>query len=272
MYASFAHRPRERMIGIRRYGTEPYTVAVLHGGPGGGGEMAPVARELAETTGVLEPIQAEASIEGQLGELRSALGDGVSVPSILIGWSWGAWLGFIFAARYPAMVRKLVLVASGPFEAHYAADLMKTRLDRLPEEERVELQSLIDRLGSDDSGDRDGMLARVGDLISRADSFDPVPVEAETMDVRFDIYDTVWREAEELRRSGGLLNLAGDIRCPVTAIHGAYDPHPYQGVKIPLESVLTDFRFILLERCGHTPWIERAARDEFFAILKREIR
>lgn len=39
------------------WGKAPFTVAVIHGGPGAGGEMAPVARKLACDYGVLEPIQ-----------------------------------------------------------------------------------------------------------------------------------------------------------------------------------------------------------------------
>jgi len=41
----------------RVYGNKPYHVAVIHGGPGAPGEMAPVARELSLSTGVLEPLQ-----------------------------------------------------------------------------------------------------------------------------------------------------------------------------------------------------------------------
>jgi pimeloyl-ACP methyl ester carboxylesterase len=57
----------------------------------------------------------------------------------------------------------------------------------------------------------------------------------------------------------------------VVAIHGDYDPHPAEGVRKPLTEVLEDFRFILLKKCGHTPWREQEARDDFFRILKREI-
>ena len=89
--------------------------------------------------------------------------------------------------------------------------------------------------------------------------------------VRFDVYRSVWSEAESLRSSGRLLELGKRIRCPVVAIHGDYDPHPYQGVKKPLEEILTDFHFILLENCGHTPWIERGARETFFDVLKKEL-
>jgi len=55
---------------------------------------------------------------------------------------------------------------------------------------------------------------------------------------------------------------------PVTAIHGDYDSHPAEGVRLPLFSVLKNFQFILLEKCGHTPWNERYARDQFFGVLK----
>ncbi|MFH1652023.1 MAG: alpha/beta hydrolase, partial [Chloroflexota bacterium] len=54
-------------------------------------------------------------------------------------------------------------------------------------------------------------------------------------------------------------------------IHGDADPHSAEGVKVPLSRVLPDFRFILLERCGHEPWIERAARDTFYKILRSEV-
>ena len=75
----------------------------------------------------------------------------------------------------------------------------------------------------------------------------------------------------EFRASGELLKTVSRIQCPVVAIHGTYDPHPAEGIREPLSRVLPDFRFILLEDCGHLPWIERQARDEFFRVLEQEI-
>jgi pimeloyl-ACP methyl ester carboxylesterase len=61
------------------------------------------------------------------------------------------------------------------------------------------------------------------------------------------------------------------IQCPVVAIHGNYDSSPTEGIKEPLSKILKDFRFILLKNCGHTPWIERTAKDSFYKILKNEL-
>jgi pimeloyl-ACP methyl ester carboxylesterase len=259
------------MDNLRVYGSPPYYVAVIHGGPGAPGEMAPVARELSSTAGVLEPLQTAVSLEGQAQELHDVLQESGDPPMTLIGWSWGAWLGFILAARYPEMVRKLILIASGPFEEEYAADITETRLSRLDEEEKAEAHSLMRILNDLTPGDKDAAFARLGKLISRADSYDLMTYEDEALEYRFDVFQEVWGEASRLRASGELLELGGRIRCPVVAIHGDHDPHPCRGVEEPLARVLKDFRFVLLENCGHRPWSEKAAKDEFYNILEREL-
>jgi len=49
--------------------------------------------------GVLEPLQTATTIEGQIEELNEVLKKKGNLPVTLIGWSWGAWLSFIFAAQ-----------------------------------------------------------------------------------------------------------------------------------------------------------------------------
>ncbi|MBC8276101.1 MAG: alpha/beta hydrolase [Chloroflexi bacterium] len=259
------------MKNLRLYGNKPFNVAVIHGGPGAPGEMAPVARELSSVRGVLEPLQTAASLEGQVRELRTVLKQNGDLPVTLIGWSWGAMLSFIFAARYPSFVAKLILISSGAYEEEYAADIMNTRLSRLGEEGRAEALSLIEILNDPATEDKNTPMARLGKLISKADSYDPLPYDSEVLECQYDIYQNVWKQASELRSSGKLLELGKKIQCPVVAIHGDYDPHPSQGVKGPLSGVVKDFRFILLENCGHHPWLERAARDRFYSILKNEV-
>jgi pimeloyl-ACP methyl ester carboxylesterase len=256
----------------RIYGQAPFSVAVVHGGPGAPGEMAPLARELATEWGILEPLQTATSIEGQVEELRAILSTNGDPPVTLIGFSWGAWLSFIVAARYPALVKKLILVGSGGFEERYAAGLLDLRLGRLREAERREVKALLKRFEDSVILDGSEAFARLGALLSKADAYDPVTCRSEVIEHQADVFRSVWREAVELRKSGKLLALGSRIRCPVVAIHGDYDPHPAEGVQQPLSTVLTDFRFVLLSKCGHMPWIERQARDEFYRVLKQELR
>ena len=257
------------MRSYREYGRAPFAVAVIHGGPGAPGYMAPVARELSLERGVLEPLQSAASVEGQIEELRAALENRGEPPVVLIGSSWGAMLGYLLAARYPNLVKKLIMVGSAVYEDRYATAITETRLGRLDSDERREARTIMESLEASNTADGAVLLARLDAMFTRADCYDPLSLDTGVLEYQQELNRKVWMEAEELRRSGELLRLGSEIRSPVVAIHGDYDPHPADGVREPLSRVLRDFRFILLESCGHYPWLERAARDSFYGILER---
>ena len=256
---------------VRKWGPGPYRVAVIHGGPGAPGEVAPVARELSSMRGVLEPFQTEMTLDGQVQELRSILLEHGTPPVVLIGFSWGAYLSWLLTARYPALVSKLVLIGCPPFEEQYAAAITQTRLGRLPKQTLAEAQGLLAKLNEPDCGDKNVSLARLGTILARADAYDPSSSEDEAFHCQYDIFRGVWDEASELRGKQILLQMAKRITCPVVAIHGDFDPHPAAGVNDPLSRELKDFKFVLLEKCGHRPWIERNASENFFKLLVGEI-
>jgi len=282
------------MINPRRYGSAPFRVAVVHGGPGAAGEMAAVAHELSSDRGVLEPLQTERSLQGQVAELKSQLQESSDPPITLIGFSWGAWLSLILAAQYPDLVNRLILIGSGPFRESYVHKIMETRNSRLSEAERVEAMGILaaldnqnDAVDEEKEQEKKEALARMGELFRRTDAFDPEECESTQFDLvadetiscepesyepkwecNSDIYQAVWREATILRQTGELLELCKKVRCPVIAIHGDYDPHPSEGVREPLQTVLKSFQFVLLENCGHKPWIEKMAKGEFYSVLR----
>jgi len=252
---------------LRRYGDAPYRLAVVHGGPGAAGSLGPLAKDLSEHCGVLEPLQSGLSIDAQVAELADCLRAQATEPVILLGHSWGAWLALITAARHPQLVAKLILVGSGPFEEHYATGMMDTRLGRLTPQQQKEARRCMEQLGQGGAEPEPGTLARFGELMHISDSYAPLPDTGSKVRVQMNIYRSIWPEAAALRRSGELLSMAELIRCPVLAIHGDYDPHPAAGVQEPLQTRVKDFRFVLLSGCGHEPWAERQARQEFFRVI-----
>ncbi|MCP5470400.1 MAG: alpha/beta hydrolase [Chlamydiales bacterium] len=235
---------------INHYGSPPYSIALLHGGPGAAGEMAPLAKMLADEFGVLEPHQTADSVWGQVKELHEQLGD---EPRIIVGYSWGAILAYLYAATYPDAVKKVILVGSALFDEKYAHQIEKTRLSRLSEEEQREFKS--------------ASLTKKISLISKADGFDTEPIAEEVLFSQ-EIFDRVWTEAHQMRREGKLLQKR--VKCPVVALHGDYDPHPVAGVQEPLEKAIDDFSMIVLPNCGHKPWIEK--QIDFVHVLKGHLR
>jgi pimeloyl-ACP methyl ester carboxylesterase len=213
----------------------------------------------------LEPFQKGRSVGAQVDELKSQIDLLCSPPVIVVGWSWGAWLGCFFAARYTASIRKLILVGSGPLEARFAATIRTTKNSRLTDEQKSELEELRTQ---------EGHLADVARLIELGDVADTYSRDASpqpTVDFDAAIHAAVWPEADEMRESGALIDAVSAIQCPVLAIHGDYDPRPSDGVRRPLQALLPAAQFVELERCGHKPWQERHAKNEFYRLLENAI-
>ncbi len=257
---------------VRKYGDPPFDVAVVHGGPGAPGYMAPVARELSSRWGVVEPLQSATTLEGQIQELSSSLIEYGNLPITLIGHSWGAMLGYLLTARYPELVEKLIMVGSGVFTEEYVEVINQNRIARAPANEIDRIHELLFNPDSLESTDNDRAFAKLGELFTKTDSYDPVTLNLEWIEIQHEVYKKVWPAVVHLRDSGELLDLGSSIQCPVVAIHGDYDPHPFEGIEKPLTPVLKHFRFILLTECGHYPWIERKARDRFYTVLNAELR
>lgn len=256
----------------RRHGRPPYRTVVVHGGPGAPGSLAPVARVLARTQGVLEPWQSARTVAGQVEELSHQIERWADPPVALVGHSWGAWLSILLAAKHPELVRRLVLVGAGPFRARDARAIRDRRSRRLTPQEGNELQALEKRLRDPKSRFSASTMRRFGRLSERASSFELLPHRSGAPPPEPLVFRRVWAEAEELRRSGALMRALRRVRVPVFVLHGTNDPHPVNGVVEPLRRMRVNVRVVVFDRCGHEPWWERHAREAFFDRLRAEIR
>lgn len=249
----------------------PYRVCLIHGGPGAPGTLAPLARVLSGDTGILEPFQTAGSIKGQLEELDNIIGKAADMPVILIGHSWGAWLSLLYTADFPGKVIKLIMISSGAFTEEYASQVSQTRISRLSQREKTKLGTLEQALIDPFYTDKNGLMREYSILMHKTDSYDPLPFQDNCIAYQPDILLSVWAEAEEMRKEGSLIAKADAVACPVVIFHGDYDPHPWQGVVGPIKDRIKNVRYFLLKKCGHEPWQEKHARNEFFTLLKQEI-
>lgn len=248
----------EILTNCREYGCLPFRAIVVHGGPGAPGCCAGICRGLADNYGILEYLQTKNTIDGLLEELQGIILYYQLKNTILIGHSWGAWLSYIFAAKYPQYVSKLIMVSCGPFEASYYPQLVERRSAKnMSKEQEEDIRAA--NLYTDDIKFNPDHYCLLPNIKRDMIAFNEVQ------------FKLLMDEVVPMRASGKLLNLSKDIRCPVVAIHGKNDPHPWEGVKEPLENRLNEFKMYLIDKCGHDPWKEYYAKDEFFTILKNEI-
>ena len=189
---------------FRRYGSNPFRVVVIHGGPGAVGSVAPIARTLGQTRGVLEPLQTATTLDGQVEELRLVVQHNATPPVIFIGHSWGAWLSALVTAAYPDLVCKLILVGSGPFEEQYVPKIAVNRFKRLSPPEQEEYLQLVNLLDRSAVSGSTLSLSRLGELSDKADSYDPIELPNDTTDLDgitdpAEMYQSVWPQATSLR-------------------------------------------------------------------------
>ncbi len=256
---------------FRKYGEEPYDIAVIHGGPGAPGDAAKLARDLSEDNGVIEPLLSSESIKGQVGELKSIFKENCDRKITLIGHSAGAWLGIIFSSKHPDFVKKLFLVSCGPLKKEYESSIMDKRLQRLNSKEKDELYEVFEALSEQTGFNEEDITGKLDRLMTKTDSYDLIEHKNEVIGFQPKVHKKVLDEFSTLREKGKLIEYVRTLECSVTAIHGDYDPHPYEGVKEPLSDELSDFNFFLLQKCGHYPWYEKYAKNRFYKILKDEL-
>jgi len=256
---------------VRKYGKDPYKAAVIHGGPGALGSVACIAKELAESFGVIEPIQTKYSICDLILELHEQISAATNVPITLIGHSWGAWLVVLFANEYPDMVKQLVLVSSGPFKQEYVSMILERRLKNLSDNEGDLFVKSIEQLNDNKIIDKDTALNNLGRLAEKADNYDIIEIQEDaehSFNSDGEIYSAIWTQADELRRNGDLFDALKNLKCPVVVVHGDFDAHPIEGVVEPLREQGVIFGTHILSKCGHSPFIEKYAKELFYRILR----
>lgn len=257
---------------IRTYGTAGPWVIVLHGGPGAPGNVAAIARRLADSYRVLEPWQRRSetggprlTVDRHVEDLRELIEMhcGGARPA-LVGTSWGAMLALAFAAKYPDRAGPLVLVGCGTFDRDARKKMHLTIAERTSDDLRRRIAGLPKEVP-----DPDERLGVMGKLISPLYSCDPMEkeVEYEKCDARG--HQETWSDMVRLQDDGVYPAAFAAIRSPVLMLHGAVDPHPGQMIRASLVPYLPQLEYHEWERCGHFPWLERTMREEFFEFLLR---
>jgi pimeloyl-ACP methyl ester carboxylesterase len=230
--------------------------------------MARVARGLADAFRVLEPLQRGSgperlTVARHVADLHEVVRGCESRPA-LVGHSWGAMLALAYAAAHPDRASAVALIGCGTFEKG-ARDRMRATLEaRVDDELRRRLENL-----PKDVPDPDERLRVFGNLTLPLYCHELVTseLEVEACDAR--AYDETWEDMVRLQDERRYPAAFAAIEAPVLMLHGAVDPHPGRLIRASLQPYLPQLEYHQWERCGHYPWLERAVREEFFAVLRQ---
>lgn len=254
------------------YGSSGALVVVLHGGPAAVGSARMLARGLADAFRVLEPWQRGSgneplTVARHIADLHELIESrcGRERPA-LVGESWGAMLALAYAAEHPDAAGPLVLVGCGTFDTASRARLMQTREQRITAEMREHLRNLEAECLQ--PAER---IRRMQQVFSRADDYEPIDRRNDqemTPDFDLEAHTETWNDMLRLQAEGVYPEAFVRVKSPVLMMHGDHDPHPGRMIEAVLRRHMPQLEYRELARCGHSPWNERHARDEFFAVLR----
>ena len=257
----------------RLHGNPPYNIVAVHGGPGAPGSVFTLSKLLSNFYGTIEPFQKSCSVMGQVEELKNQILSVTKEPVFLFGHSWGAWIAYIFAYRFPESCKKIFLIGSGCFDVKYLSLLNERRLSKLSEDQKYEYITLISELNKD-VPDRDIKLDRLGKLAEMSDNYcveDGTENKEDIIQLDGNLYSAVWNEGSKLRENRYFTDIAGEIKVPIVVIHGKYDTTPIEGVVEPIKNKLDCLEWYEIDKCGHNPWKEKYGKDEFINIVRHEL-
>jgi pimeloyl-ACP methyl ester carboxylesterase len=126
-------------------------------------------------------------------------------------------------------------------------------------------QAVIEELeASEPDANRRG--AAIGRLMTHVYGDD---AENDVEGVIFDAtaHEETWVDMVRLQVEGIYPAAFAAISVPVLMLHGDTDPHPGRSICDALQRHTPQLEYQELPKCGHSPWLEREARKDFFETL-----
>jgi len=270
-----------------RYG-EPGAppLLVLHGGPGAHHDyLLPQMLELARLAGGHELIfydqrgggrskdesRAPVTWRTHVEDLALVIDELGVDPLSIVGYSWGGMLALLYAidaARNAAMVQpqRLALIDPAPLTREYrdAFEAEKARRERGPA-----VLAMRDELAASNlrETDPDAYRQRAFELGVSGYFEDPHRAAGLTaFRVTGRVQQQVWESLGDFDTLSELERWLCPAPYPVLITHGRQDPIPLESSERAARAL--DARFVVLEHCGHVPYVEQpaalfAALDDF---------
>ncbi|MDI9635543.1 alpha/beta hydrolase [Kamptonema cortianum] len=252
---------------VRTHGSGSLQAYLIHGGPGAQGSLHGLAAslelpcaEILQRRASDEPLTVQRHVE-DMAQI-------ITEPATLIGHSWGAMLSLSFASLYPTRCKQLILLGCGTFSLASRAEYERIMAERTDPSRKEALKAAIENAQSME--ERGRAFAAYGAFSTNLQAFDPIPDPYPEPESNFDLigHRETWKDVLRLQSEGIEPARFANINCPVTLIHGDHDPHVGRALLADLQPFIPQIKYIELPDCGHEPWLESGARDEFLQLLR----
>jgi pimeloyl-ACP methyl ester carboxylesterase len=251
----------------------------LHGGPGVYGYIEELCHLVSGAGNIFYYNQRGSKqgvgiikIENHIADLDQIVSQlGSETKPIIVGHSWGAMLGILFAGRYSDRIEKLILIGSGPLNSKQEKEFFENLDERFGDEK--EYYDKLWRIVEEES-DSQKKQTLANDYIDKITQFylydKSCAVELKDMFYDFEALNETMVDMDNLKRTGEYVKMLSNISVPITCMHGDSDPVSPKSLFQLIKKYHPSAETYEFKNCGHYPWLENC-RGEFLAVLKNQI-
>ena len=255
---------------IRFHGDHGPPVIAIHGGPSAFGSAIRLALGLSQEFRVTEPWQRPSgdrplSVAVHVEDLHNLILSRFNGERpALVGSSWGAMLALAYAAEHSDNIKAIVLVGCGTFDKASRDAIVQRRRQKIVDyiskhpEHKADLQL--------DIGKQMMKWHSMTDVYEAIADSNELP-ESEPFDMQG--FTETWQDMVRCQEAGVYPQSFVSVGVPAIMLHGSDDPHPGGMIRNTLSQYIPHLEYHEFPRCGHDPEIEKYAKDEFFAVLKK---
>jgi pimeloyl-ACP methyl ester carboxylesterase len=168
-------------------------------------------------------------------------------------------LALVYATHHPPTPAGLVLIGCGTFSQAARAEFEARRALRLTPADHARIAHITEA-----EKDPNRRLAEWGRVMTRVYGYDVDDGPSDLTVVDAVAHEQTWADIVRLINHGVYPAAFAAITCPVLMLHGEADPHPGHLTSDELRRHIPHLEYREFSKCGHSPWLERQARDEFF--------
>lgn len=176
---------------------------------------------------------------------------------VVIGHSWGGWLGLRYAMRHPAHVAGIVTIGTPPPPKDWQEKYRARRAARMTSDERSFFDDHRRRRNAGEPISNEDE-RRWASLSWRADFVEPAVAERHLPLFEFPANHEVNRalnaEMDSWEATGDIPAQLALLEVPVLLIHGDGDPRP---AAFSVAEALPRAELVVVADAGHFPWMER---------------
>ena len=178
----------------------------------------------------------------------------------IVGHSWGATLGLLYAIQYPERTERLVYLSGTGIDPAWHQAYRRNREAKLLPADRERLRLLDEERLTVAGAELERIEEEASCLLGRTELYDVTRLSDvsryDRFPINYSLNEALCAEMKRMEDAGELGRKVSQVRAPTLVLDGEGDPRP-RWARAQLAELIPTSRHATIAGAGHEPWIEQ---------------